>query len=59
MRKFKVRRKLMHGLKMYQKGDIIELDALDAGRMAWLGLVDGPLKEPKRRKRVKRDSTTD
>ena len=57
MRRYKARRRFMHGLKVYKQGDIIELDSVDAGRLAFLGCVDGPIKEP-RKKRVKRDKST-
>lgn len=58
MRKFRVKRRTMHKSKVYQPGEIIELEPAEAGRLAFLGCVDGPLKEPKR-SRKKDDLTAD
>lgn len=55
IRKFRVKRRMFHKLELYQKDDTIELDPATAGRLAFLGYVDGPLKEPRRRKRRKKD----
>ena len=54
MRTFRVKRRFFHYGRMCLPGETIELEPAEAGRLGFIGAVEGPLKKPVRARKPKK-----